>query len=91
MSSPRLIFHCDCNNFFASCECLERPELRLVPMAVAGNTESRKGVVVAKNELAKRRGIQTTDTVWQRKTTKRFSGCCQWEICSSSARPLRKS
>lgn len=67
MSSPRLIFHCDCNNFFASCECLERPELRLVPMAVAGNTESRKGVVVAKNELAKRRGIQTTDTVWQAK------------------------
>ena len=67
MSSPRLIFHCDCNNFFASCECLERPELRLVPMAVAGNTESRRGVVVAKNDLAKRRGIQTTDTVWQAK------------------------
>lgn len=67
MSSPRLIFHCDCNNFFASCECLERPELRLVPMAVAGDTESRRGVVVAKNELAKRRGIQTTDTVWQAK------------------------
>ena len=67
MSSPRLIFHCDCNNFFASCECLERPELRLVPMAVAGDTESRRGVVVAKNELAKRRGVQTTDTVWQAK------------------------
>ncbi len=64
MSSTRLIFHCDCNNFFASCECLERPELRLVPMAVAGDTESRRGVVVAKNELAKRRGVQTTDTVW---------------------------
>jgi len=67
MSPPRLIFHCDCNNFFASCECLERPELRLVPMAVAGDTGSRRGVVVAKNELAKRRGIQTTDTVWQAK------------------------
>ena len=67
MSPPRLIFHCDCNNFFASCECLERPELRLVPMAVAGDTESRRGVVVAKNELAKRRGVQTTDTVWQAK------------------------
>ena len=67
MSPLRLIFHCDCNNFFASCECLERPELRLVPMAVAGDTESRRGVVVAKNELAKRRGVQTTDTVWQAK------------------------
>ncbi|MFR5796026.1 MAG: DNA polymerase IV, partial [Christensenellales bacterium] len=33
----------------------------------AGDTESRRGVVVAKNELAKRRGVQTTDTVWQAK------------------------
>ena len=64
---PRLIFHCDCNNFFASCEILERPELRDVPMAVAGDPENRLGVVVAKNELAKKRGVKTTDTVWQAK------------------------
>ena len=44
--SDRIIFHADCNNFFASCECLERPELRLVPMAVAGDPESRKGIQV---------------------------------------------
>ena len=61
----RLIFHCDCNNFFASCECLERPELWNVPMAVAGDPEKRTGVVVAKNELAKRFNVRTTDTVWQ--------------------------
>lgn len=61
----RLIFHCDCNNFFASCECLERPELKEVPMAVAGDPENRVGVVVAKNELAKKFGVKTTDTVWQ--------------------------
>ena len=61
----RLIFHCDCNNFFASCECLERPELKLVPMAVAGDPKNRHGVVVAKNELAKKAGVKTTDTVWQ--------------------------
>lgn len=65
MAKQRLIFHCDCNNFFASCECLERPELRNVPMAVAGDPESRLGVVVAKNELAKKYGVKTTDTVWQ--------------------------
>lgn len=65
--SERLIFHCDCNNFFASCECLERPELRNVPMAVAGDPEERVGVVVAKNELAKKAGVRTTDTVWQAK------------------------
>ena len=63
--SERLIFHCDCNNFFASCECLERPELRNVPMAVAGDPEERVGIVVAKNELAKKAGVKTTDTVWQ--------------------------
>ena len=62
---PRLIFHCDCNNFYASCECLERPELKSVPMAVAGDPKYRTGVVVAKNELAKRAGVKTTDTVWQ--------------------------
>ena len=61
----RLIFHCDCNNFFASCECLERPELKLIPMAVAGDPKYRTGVVVAKNELAKKAGVKTTDTVWQ--------------------------
>ncbi len=63
--AERLIFHCDCNNFFASCECLERPDLRNVPMAVAGDPEERVGVVVAKNELAKKAGVKTTDTVWQ--------------------------
>lgn len=60
----RLIFHCDCNNFYASCECLERPELKNVPMAVAGDPERRTGIVVAKNELAKKAGVKTTDTVW---------------------------
>ncbi len=65
--AERLIFHCDCNNFFASCEILEKPELRDVPMAVAGDPEERVGVVVAKNELAKKYGVKTTDTVWQAK------------------------
>ena len=48
----RLIFHCDGNNFFASCECIEHPEWRDVPMAVAGDPKDRCGIVVAKNELA---------------------------------------
>lgn len=65
--ADRLIFHCDCNNFFASCECLERPDLKNVPMAVAGDPEERVGIVVAKNEIAKKYGVKTTDTVWQAK------------------------
>ena len=60
----RIIFHADCNNFFASCEILENPSLRDVPMAVAGDPENRHGIVVAKNEIAKRYGIKTTDTVY---------------------------
>ena len=63
--SERTILHCDCNNFFASCECLERPELKTVPMAVAGDPEKRAGIVLAKNDLAKRAGVKTTDTIWQ--------------------------
>ena len=62
--TDRIILHADCNNFFASCECLERPELWKVPMAVAGDPEMRTGVVVAKNELAKKCGVKTTDTVY---------------------------
>ena len=65
--AERLIFHCDCNNFFASCECLDRPELKTVPMAVAGDPENRVGIVVAKNDIAKKYGVKTTDTVWQAK------------------------
>lgn len=63
--AERLIFHCDGNNFFASCECIDHPEWRNVPMAVAGNPKDRAGIVVAKNDLAKKAGVQTTDTVWQ--------------------------
>ncbi|MDO5541460.1 MAG: DNA polymerase IV [Eubacteriales bacterium] len=62
--NTRIIFHCDCNNFFASCECLEHPELKNVPMAVAGDPQNRTGIVVAKNDLAKKCGVQTTDTVY---------------------------
>ena len=32
----RVIFHCDLNCFYASVELLSHPELREVPVAVAG-------------------------------------------------------
>ena len=46
----------DLKSFYASVECLLRPELREVPMAVCGDPESRHGVILAKNELAKKFG-----------------------------------
>ncbi len=63
----RLILHCDLNNFYASVECMENPELRTVPVAICGNKEDRHGIVLAKNELAKAFGIKTGETIWQAK------------------------
>jgi DNA polymerase-4 len=60
----RYISHCDLNNFFASVECLKRPELKNVPMAVAGDPKKRHGIILAKNELAKKYGIYTPETVY---------------------------
>lgn len=61
----RVIFHCDCNSFFASVELLSRPELRDRPVAVCGDPQSRHGIILAKNEPAKRMGVKTAETIWQ--------------------------
>ena len=60
----RIVLHCDCNSYYASVEELLRPELKNVPMAVAGDPKNRHGVIVAKNLLAKKFGIQTGDNVY---------------------------
>ena len=60
----RVILHCDCNSFFASVEIALNPALRSVPLAVCGSEENRHGIVLAKNELAKRYGIETAETVY---------------------------
>jgi DNA polymerase-4 len=63
----RTILHCDCNSYFASVESIGRPELKKMPMAVCGDPESRHGIILAKNDLAKRYGVQTAETIWQAK------------------------
>lgn len=63
----RVILHCDCNSFFASVETVLNPEYKNVPMAVCGSQVDRHGIVLAKNELAKRYGIQTAETVYSAK------------------------
>ncbi len=63
----RVILHCDCNNYYASVESIFRPELKKVPMAVCGDPKGRKGIVLAKNELAKAYGIVTAEPIWQAK------------------------
>jgi DNA polymerase-4 len=63
----RVILHCDLNSFFASVELLSHPALRDVPMAVCGDPAARHGIILAKNEPAKRLGVKTAETVWQAK------------------------
>ena len=61
----RIIFHIDQNCYFASVEMISRPELRNVPMAVAGDAKVRHGIILAKNEPAKKYGIKTAEAIWQ--------------------------
>ncbi len=64
MGTQRVILHSDCNAFFASCEEMMNPSLRDVPMAVAGDPEKKHGIILAKNEKAKKYGIVTAETVY---------------------------
>lgn len=57
-----VVLHSDMNNYFASVECIDRPELKNVPMAVCGDPALRHGIVLAKNEFAKKFGIVTGES-----------------------------
>lgn len=61
----RSILHCDLNNFYASVECINHPELRDKFVAVCGSVEERHGIVLAKNQKAKLMGVKTGDAIWQ--------------------------
>ena len=65
--ADRTILHCDCNGFYASVECALNPELKNVPMAVGGDPLQRHGIILAKNELAKKYNIQTAETIFSAK------------------------
>ena len=66
----RLIFHVDVNSAFLSWEATRRvangePDLRLVPSAIGGDRESRRGIILAKSIPAKRYGVQTGEPIAQ--------------------------
>ncbi len=56
--------HCDLNNFYASVEQKLHPEYDGMPLAVCGNPQMRHGIVLAKNQLAKKAGVQTGEAIW---------------------------
>lgn len=65
--SERIVLHSDLNNCYASIECMLHPELKGKYIAVCGNTAERHGIVLAKNQLAKKCGVKTGDVIWEAK------------------------
>lgn len=61
----RVILHSDLNCFYASVEMMLNPNLRGKAIAVCGSTESRHGIVLAKSELAKKKGVKTGMVNWE--------------------------
>lgn len=64
----RLIIHVDVNSAFLSWEAVKRvgeglDDLRLVPSAIGGDRESRRGVILAKSLPAKKFGVKTGEPI----------------------------
>jgi DNA polymerase IV len=63
----RIIFHIDMNSFYASVESALNPNLRGKPLAIAGNVEERRGIIVTCSYEARAKGVRATMPVWQAK------------------------
>ncbi len=63
----RTILHSDINCCYAAIEHLHHPELTGKPLAVGGDPESRHGIVLTADYIAKKYGVKTGMTLWQAK------------------------
>lgn len=63
----KVVLHCDMNNYFASVESIYNPALKNTPFAVCGDPDSRHGIVLAKNNLAKQYGVVTGESIYTAK------------------------
>lgn len=61
----RIIFHVDMNSFYASVEMAYDPSLKGKPVAIAGNVEERKGIIVTCSYEARAYGVKTTMPLWE--------------------------
>lgn len=59
----RYILHCDIDYCFAQIEIIKNPALASVPMCVGGDETKRHGIVLARNPLAKAKGVKTAETL----------------------------
>lgn len=63
----RTILHSDINCCYAAIEHLHRPELTGKPLAVGGNPESRHGIILTADYIAKKYGVKTGMALWEAK------------------------
>jgi DNA polymerase-4 len=63
----RVILHVDMNSFYASVEMAYNPSLKGKPLAIAGNPEERRGIIVTCSYEARRFGVKTTMPIWEAK------------------------
>lgn len=63
----KVILHADVNNFFASCAIELNPALQDKEVIICGDPEKRHGIVLAKSNMAKKKGIITGDTLFEAK------------------------
>lgn len=64
----RTILHSDLNYFYANVECFLNPSIRDKPVVVCGDIESRHGIILTKNPIARRHGVKTGEAVWEAKS-----------------------
>lgn len=55
------------NSFYASVEMAYEPSLKGKPLAVAGNVEERKGIIITCSYEARKFGVKTTMPLWEAK------------------------
>ena len=63
----RVILHVDMNSFYASVEMAYNPDLKGKPLAIAGNPEERRGIIVTCSYEARKYGVRTTMPLWEAK------------------------
>ena len=63
----KVIFHVDMNSFYASVEMTYNPSLKGKPVAIAGNPEERRGIIVTSSYEARAKGVKTTMPLWEAK------------------------
>src|SRR3954453_12464071 len=63
----RVILHVDMNSFYASVEMSLDSNLKGKPLAIAGNPEERRGIIVTCSYEARKFGVKTTMPVWEAK------------------------